>query len=192
MIINVGTRVLTHLVVEPTHAHGVSHLVPANLATETDGVVTVCCSHKQFDQLPFADDGPLLASPTGTWPTGPEQMPALPSFERDVGAMPAPSGSNEISTPSPLTHGGGTVGNIELRRGDPVQAIDGFIGKVRGVVIARGSRHLTHLLLDEGHLWEKKEVGVPVGDISDGDDVLHLDLTREELRLLPATQRRTH
>lgn len=49
-----------------------------------------------------------------------------------------------------------------MRRGDYVHATDGDIGRVQSLVSDRGSRHVTHVLLQEGHLWGRKEVAIPV------------------------------
>ena len=53
-----------------------------------------------------------------------------------------------------------------MRRGDPVHATDGDIGRVQGLVIDRRSRHVTHVLLQEGHLWGRREVAIPVSAVA--------------------------
>jgi hypothetical protein len=49
-------------------------------------------------------------------------------------------------------------GEVEIRRGDHVQATDGHIGRVQGLVIDRRSGHVIHVLLQEGHLWGRRKV----------------------------------
>ena len=53
-------------------------------------------------------------------------------------------------------------GEVEVRRGEHVHATDGEIGRVHGFVIDPTDHQLTHVLLDEGHLWGKKTVAIPI------------------------------
>ena len=39
------------------------------------------------------------------------------------------------------------------------------IGKVEGLVIEPTHGHVTHVLLQEGHLWGRKEVAIPIGSV---------------------------
>jgi len=47
-------------------------------------------------------------------------------------------------------------GEVTIRRGDPVRATDGEIGRVAGLVIGTPTGEVTHVLLEEGHLWGKR------------------------------------
>jgi hypothetical protein len=44
---------------------------------------------------------------------------------------------------------------------------------------------VTHVLLDEGHLWGQKRVAIPIGAVKDVDDGVRLSLTMDEVRDLP-------
>jgi sporulation protein YlmC with PRC-barrel domain len=77
------------------------------------------------------------------------------------------------------------VGEVEMRRGDHVRATDGSIGRVQGLVVDPSDHHMTHVLLDEGHLWGKKEVAIPIGAIASVKDGVALNLTKDEVRDLP-------
>jgi len=73
-----------------------------------------------------------------------------------------------------------------VRRGEHVHATDGSIGRVQGLVIDPKDHHVTHVLLEEGHLWGKKEVAIPIGAVRDvATDGVQLKLTRAEVRDLP-------
>jgi sporulation protein YlmC with PRC-barrel domain len=74
---------------------------------------------------------------------------------------------------------------VEVRRGDHVYATDGTIGKVQGLVIDPSDHHVTHVLLDEGHLWGKKRVAIPISAVKDAGDGVRLTLTKDEVRDLP-------
>jgi sporulation protein YlmC with PRC-barrel domain len=78
------------------------------------------------------------------------------------------------------------IGEVAVRRGDHVHATDGRIGRVRGLVIDQHDDHVTHLLLDEGHLWGKKEVAIPISAVTSVDDGVVLTLSKDEVRDLPA------
>ena len=54
-------------------------------------------------------------------------------------------------------------GEVAVRRGEQVHAVDGEIGQVQGLAIAPHNHHVTHVLLQQGHLWGRKEVAIPIG-----------------------------
>ncbi len=74
---------------------------------------------------------------------------------------------------------------MEVHRSDPVYATDGPIGKVQGLVIDPSGHHVTHVLLDGGHLWDKTRVAIPIGAVTRVDDGVKLNLTKDEVRDLP-------
>jgi hypothetical protein len=76
-------------------------------------------------------------------------------------------------------------GEVDVRRGDPVEATDGDIGRVQGLVIDRGSRHVTHVLLQEGHLWGRKEVAIPISVVTSTSGGIRLRLSKQEVKDLP-------
>jgi hypothetical protein len=51
-------------------------------------------------------------------------------------------------------------------RGDPVHALDGEIGRVQGLLLDPDHHRVTHVLLQEGHLWGHKKVSVPVSAVT--------------------------
>jgi sporulation protein YlmC with PRC-barrel domain len=77
------------------------------------------------------------------------------------------------------------AGEVEVQRGEHVHATDGAIGQVQGLVIDPDDHHVTDVLLDEGHLWGKKRVAIPIGAVTDVKDGIRLDLTKDEVRDLP-------
>jgi sporulation protein YlmC with PRC-barrel domain len=73
----------------------------------------------------------------------------------------------------------------ELIPGHPVHATDGEIGQVEGLVIDPRSHHVTHVLLQEGHLWGRKEVAIPISAVTGVDDGIQLNITKREVQDLP-------
>jgi len=79
-------------------------------------------------------------------------------------------------------------GDVEVRRGERVHATDGEIGRIHGFVIDPTNHGLTHIILDEGHLWGKKTVAIPISAIKDLDDGVCLSITKEEVGNLPSVE----
>ena len=52
-------------------------------------------------------------------------------------------------------------------------------------MIDRTSHHATHLLLEEGHLWGRKQVAIPIGSVTGVDGGIHLDLSKQQVEDLP-------
>jgi sporulation protein YlmC with PRC-barrel domain len=77
------------------------------------------------------------------------------------------------------------VGEVEICRGQPVEATDGDIGHVQGLVIDPASRHVTHVLLQEGHLWGRKEVAIPIGAVASTGDGIRLKISKQDVQDLP-------
>jgi sporulation protein YlmC with PRC-barrel domain len=77
-------------------------------------------------------------------------------------------------------------GEVRMRGGDPVYATDGEIGRVRGFSVDGGTYEVTHVLLDEGHLWGTKEVAIPMSAVTALGGGVGLLLTIDQVRELPA------
>ena len=77
------------------------------------------------------------------------------------------------------------AGEVTVRRGDPVHATNGDIGKVAGLVIGTPTGQVTHVLLQEGHFWDKKDVAIPIHSITRVSDVVQVALTKHEIGELP-------
>ena len=78
------------------------------------------------------------------------------------------------------------LGEVAVRRGERVHATDGTIGQVQGLVIDPGSRHVTHLLLQEGHLGGRKQIAIPITAVTAaGEDGVQLSITKQQVQDLP-------
>ncbi len=76
-----------------------------------------------------------------------------------------------------------------MRRGDhALHATDSPVGRVRGFVVDPSDSHVTHVLLDEGHLWGKKRVAIPIATVVKVDDGVRLSVTKNQVRDLPAVE----
>lgn len=81
-------------------------------------------------------------------------------------------------------------GEVELRRGDHVRATDGDIGRIRGLLIDREGNGVTHVLLERGHLWGRRQVAIPIAAVEDvAPDGVRIALSKHEVRGLPPAAR---
>jgi sporulation protein YlmC with PRC-barrel domain len=77
-------------------------------------------------------------------------------------------------------------GHLAVRGDQHVHSTDGQIGKIRAVMLDAGTGRVTHILLQEGHLWGKREVAIPWGSVTGLDDGVRVSLTSEAIKELPA------
>jgi hypothetical protein len=77
-------------------------------------------------------------------------------------------------------------GHLAVRVDQHVHSSDGETGQIRAVRVDAGDGRATHILLQEGHLWGKREVAIPWGSVTSLDGGVHLSLTSEAIKELPA------
>ncbi len=181
VVVDPIARALTHLVVEAKHRQGMGHLVPVDLVSSAGAEIHLRCTVAQFEALDDAEETQFLPGASGQWGYGQDQMLSHPYYGLGMGGMGMGMGVG----PQPIIFDRVPVGEVEVRRGEHVQATDGPIGKVQGLVVDPSDHHVTHVLLDEGHLWGKKRVAIPIGAVSGVDDGVKLNLTKDEVRDLP-------
>ena len=51
---------------------------------------------------------------------------------------------------------------------------------------------MTHVLLQEGHLWGRKEVAIPIGSVTSIDDGIRLGISKQEVQDLPPVELGSH
>ena len=78
-------------------------------------------------------------------------------------------------------------GEIAIHRGADVEATDGHVGRVDEFAVDPINGHITHLVVRKGHLWNKKELILPLSAIANMDrDLVRLNLDRKTVKSLPA------
>ena len=56
-------------------------------------------------------------------------------------------------------------GEVEVQRSSPVRSSDDHhVGHVEGLVVD-DEQHVTHVVLEHGHLWGKRDVSIPIGAV---------------------------
>lgn len=186
VVVDPVARAVTHLAVEPKHQRGTGRLVPVELVEAgvagEDGI-RLSCTRGEFEALEAADETRLLPMPSGMLGYGGMDMLALPYYGLGMPGL-ATGGTVGYGT-YPTVTDRVPVGEVEVRRGEPVHATDGAIGRVQGLVIDPSDHSVTHVLLDEGHLWGKKRVAIPISAVADVADGVHLTLSKDDVRDLP-------
>jgi sporulation protein YlmC with PRC-barrel domain len=183
-------RTLTHLVVEAEHRQGNGRLVPIGLVESAASEIRLRCTLAEFDALEDAEETQFLPGASGEWDYQQQQMLSLPYYGLGTGTgMGLGIGGMHVGDadvgPHPVITDRVPAGEVEVRRGDQVHATDGTIGKVQGLVVDPGDHHVTHVLLDEGHLWGKKRVAIPINAVKDVKDGVRLTFTKDQVRDLP-------
>jgi sporulation protein YlmC with PRC-barrel domain len=195
VVVDPVARTLTHLVVEPRHQRGTGRLVPIDLVESTTSELRLRCSISEFEALEDAEETHFLPGASGRWGYEQDQMFSWPYYVgggMGMGGMGLGGGlgmggmGGMASGPQAVTSDRVPAGEVEVRRGEHVHAKDGTIGRVRGLVIDPSDHHVTHVLLDEGHLWGEKRVAIPISAVLGVDDGVRLSLTKDEIRDLPA------
>jgi sporulation protein YlmC with PRC-barrel domain len=168
VIIDPATETVTHLVIEPRHRTGAGRLVPLALVDTTGGGIRLRCTVEEFGRLEAAEETELLEDVTGGL---------------GLGGMYAPMG---VSSPvQAVVEDVVPLGEAEVVRGEPVQALDGEIGRVEGFLVDPGDHRVTHVLLQEGHLWGRKKVSIPVSAVTGVQNGIRLNLTKRQVEDLP-------
>ena len=76
-------------------------------------------------------------------------------------------------------------GEVGVRRDKRVFATDGEIGRVEGLVIDPGNHHVSHVLLQQGHVFGRREVAIPIGAVTGVVDAVQLNITKQQVENLP-------
>ena len=177
VVVDPLARAVTHLVVEPKHRHGAARLVPLDLVDATTGEIRLGCSLAEFEELDPAEETRFLPGTPGYPDYDPDQILVMPYYNMGMAAA--------YTGPITVTYDTVPLDEVEVRRGDHVHATDGHIGRVQGLVIDRDSHHVTHVLLQEGHVWGRKEVAIPIGAVTGVDDGIRLNITKQQVQDLP-------
>jgi hypothetical protein len=193
VVVDPVARTLTHLVVEPGHRERDGHLVPIGLVASAGPQIELTCSLGEFERLEQAQELRFLPGARGEWGYQQEEMLSWPYYGLGVasggvgiGGMGRNWSANADARVASYEHV--PAGEVQVRRGEHVHATDGLIGRVQGLVVHPGDHRVTHVLLDEGHLWGLKQVAIPIGSVTGVDDGVRLDLTKEQVRDLPPVE----
>jgi hypothetical protein len=180
VIVDPVAETITHLVVQPGHRRSRGRLVPLALVDTSGGEVKLSCTEAEFEKLDPAEETQFLPGSGNYGSYGPDQVGYWPYYGMGMGM-----GANGADMVQTITSDAIPPGEVDVQRGDPVAATDGDIGRVQGLVIDRGSGHVTHVLLQEGHLWGRKEVAIPISAVVSTSGGIQLRMSKQEVQDLP-------
>lgn len=184
VVVDPVARVVTHLVVEPEHRQGLGRLVPLGLVEVTGDGIRLDCTRAAFEKLDPAEQTQFVPGTRGYAAYGPEQVLSWPYYGLGGEDIMGDSVGKVSQT---VTYDSVPLGEVAVRRGAHVHATDGAIGQVQGLVIDPGSRHVTHVLLQEGHLWGRKDVAIPISAVTGvDDDGIRLNIAKQQVQDLPS------
>ncbi len=191
VVIDPVARTLTHLVVDPKQ--GLGRLVPIGLVDATAEEIRLRCSAAEFAALEDAEERHFLPEAGEEMGYEAGQAFAWPYYGLGGAMGGMGMGGMEMATPAVVFDDRVPAGEVEVRRGEHVHATDGNIGRVQGLVIDPKDHHVTHVLLEQGHLWGKRDITIPISAVKDvAADGVRLNLSRDEVRDLPPVELSGH
>ena len=73
----------------------------------------------------------------------------------------------------------------------PDRAALGNIGQIQGLVIDSGSHQVTHVLIQEGHVFDRKDVAIPIAAVTGvNQNGIQLNITEQQVKDLPPAYHR--
>ena len=174
VVVDPVAQEVSHLVVEAKHRQGLGRLVPLDLVDVTDGEIKLSCDLAAFEQLELGEETQFMPGSVGYATYGPGQALSWPYY----GLVPE-------NVAQAVTHDTLPLGEVAVHRGERVHATDGEIGRVQGLVIDPRNHHVTHVLLQEGHILGRKEVAIPISAVTGLEEGIRLSITTQEVEDLP-------
>jgi sporulation protein YlmC with PRC-barrel domain len=193
VVVDPVAKALTHLVVETGFRQGPSRLVPLG---QVDGggaaEVRLRCTKAEFENLEPAEETKFIPRTTSFGSFGAGDVLSWPYYgAAGIGDLDGIGGAGGMGTEDGsaisrrITYDTVPVGEVGVRRGQPVLATDGAIGHVQGLVVHPDTGHVTHVLLQEGHLWGRKEVAIPISAVDTTVDGTQLKIDKQDVQDLP-------
>lgn len=179
IIYNPAAETVTHVVVQESKSPYTERMVPVSWVKETtpelillDRSRAEVSALESFNQTDFVQrDVPHYAADPQLTLLWPYRVPAAKVVADTRRQIPP--------------------GELAVRRGAKVRAIDGRVGQVDEFVVDPDSGLITHLVLREGLLWDRRHVDIPVAEIDRiEENVVYLKLDKKGVEALPFIQLR--
>lgn len=179
VIVDRESKRVTHVaVVEKSILHGEERLVPVEKVIKTTpDEIQLNCSSAEVQNMPAFTRTHYLEIEYGE--SGYAYSAPYMSMH---GSVPLDAQPQYVTVQDQVV----PEGEVAVLRGMQVEALDGPIGNV-GELLLDESGRVTHFLLMKGHGWGKKEVSIPVSEISHGDlDTIYLKVDKDRIEQLPS------
>lgn len=193
VVIDPTQRRVTHVVVRPENQEeAANRLVPIALVDDSQGGddIVLRCAVGDVNHLDTVQEFAFLRLgevPTSdpNWDVGVTDVLAAPYYEGTgfgdyVG---------DFGTGDSVTYDRVPKGEVEVRRASPVfSADDHHLGHVEGFVVDSDD-HITHVVLERGHLWGKRDLTIPIGAVAKVEnDQVTVSLSKDEVGALPSVR----
>jgi sporulation protein YlmC with PRC-barrel domain len=193
VVIDPTQKRVTHIVVRPQDQEAsANRLVPVELMEATSGEreIILRCTVDDVNKLDTVQEFAYFR--VGEFPTSDPKWDVGVS---DVLASPYYEGSGfgeyvgDLGTSDAVSYDRVPKGEVEVRRASPVYSADEHhLGHVEGFVVD-GEDHITHVVLERGHLWGKRDVTIPIGAVAEVEsDLVTLSLSKDEVGALKAVR----
>jgi len=172
--LNPVSNEVTHLVVREPGLLGIDRMVPIALVTEsTPELIRLRCTKDELVDLPAF--------------VSTSYIPASPSYMPGYGAGMMFSPYLSMQPGVGIDHENTPTDELAIHRGAHVHATDGHVGVVEEFLVNPVSSGITHVILREGHFWNRQNITIPVAKIDHiDDDTVYLTLNKHEVEALPA------
>jgi sporulation protein YlmC with PRC-barrel domain len=168
---------ITHLVVKSYRPPFREYLVPVDQVEETtDDRIKLKGTREDLKKMdPFVVEDSLRTE--------------LPAYEAFANTPAIPEVTTQVvTTYIPVQRQNIPQDEVALRRGARVEATDGYVGQVDELLIDSKDMRVTHLVLLVRHIFEGREITIPVSQIDHIDQgTIYLKLDRQSVRELPTT-----
>jgi sporulation protein YlmC with PRC-barrel domain len=174
VVLDPVSRAVSHLVVRPRNGDRSPRLVPVDTVLESGPTqIRLRILRDELSSLPLFEEDQFVAATDARHP-GWVMFPFATVESRSDGDGHRPARSV-------------VRGDMALRRGATVAAIDGDVGRVNEFLVDPVDGRITHLVLTEGHPWDRRDVTIPVESVASIQrDRIELQLSRAEVGQLPA------
>ena len=179
------TRTVTHLIVREPGLFGIEREVPIELVSESDpDRIWLRLTRDGLADLPPLEETRYVTAPGLLPPYSDESLLAWPTYGLDGHSQASPF--YPVDGRVPVDYENIPPGELAVRRGQRVEAIDGPIGRLDELLVDPVSERITHLRMREGHLWGRRIVTIPVDQIERiEDDAVYLTLSKRQVEALP-------
>jgi sporulation protein YlmC with PRC-barrel domain len=180
LVLDPESKTITHLVVAAKGFGHIEHVVPLELVLEgTPDLVRLRRASQEVDALPEFIETDYVR----------EQFAYYNGFYD-------PFRSLDVSIPMmasvPMKHQVLPPGELAINRGARVQATDGQVGRVDEMVVDVSNGNVTQLFVHQGHLWARRDVAIPAGQITRiADDAIYLSMNMQQVGELPIVRPHT-
>ncbi len=177
MIANPESRQITHLVVKNIRPPFRESLVPVEQVEATSPEwIQLKCSLNELDKMePFEYESYVRSDELGMIPQ-----------PYDLLALGTTSATDAMY--DQMIFRNIPQGEMAVRRGARVEATDGYVGRVDELLVSSHTLEVTHLVLIERHVFQRREITIPVSQIDHVDeDTIFLKLDKQGVAELPPT-----